>query len=362
MAKNLRGYILGLLVLSSPLAAQYSFDLAYFSDSIVVAKDIMEFYLRLTNTGSAPDSYEIDCRVIDSVPNWFVSYCAFGQCTMAGNKLKGYIGAGAFDTVHIQVFPSTDSGMAVINLHARSIMGSTQADSLNVYAVYGTPGQYGFDFSCLDDTIKIDTAVVEFQFRIENTGTSPDTYAFTLQVFDSIPGWLESFYVNGQWTGPGQQLTEYVGVWAVDTAIHVRIDPATQSDTEKLNFSVWSKISPWIRDSVNIYVVGNAPAVEEGGQRIGIVPPPRITPNPFRDRVDIICTAERPQEGVVLEIYDVAGRVVRQYAQPMTGRSSVICFGWDGRDDAGRSLPAGVYVLEIISGNSIMTSKAVLLR
>jgi hypothetical protein len=63
-------------------------------------------------------------------------------------------------------------------------------------------------------------------------------------------------------------------------------------------------------------------------------------PNPFRSSTEIRFAVPRPQ-AVDVTLHDVAGRRVRTLAlRAATGTSGVT---WDGRDDAGRELPAGLY-------------------
>lgn len=78
-------------------------------------------------------------------------------------------------------------------------------------------------------------------------------------------------------------------------------------------------------------------------------------PNPFRDRTTL--TFDIPEERTTgldarLAIYDVRGRRVRRLedAPHFPGRFEVI---WDGRDDAGRPVPAGVYVARLFLGPTV---------
>jgi len=75
-------------------------------------------------------------------------------------------------------------------------------------------------------------------------------------------------------------------------------------------------------------------------------------PNPFRDRTTL--TFEIPEERTIglparFSIYDARGRVVRRLedAPHFPGRHEVL---WDGRDDAGRPVAAGVYVARLLLG------------
>jgi hypothetical protein len=52
-------------------------------------------------------------------------------------------------------------------------------------------------------------------------------------------------------------------------------------------------------------------------------------------------------EEATLEIVDVSGRLVRRFA--VTGTGGPASLGWDGRDDAGRETPAGVYFYRLVT-------------
>ena len=65
-----------------------------------------------------------------------------------------------------------------------------------------------------------------------------------------------------------------------------------------------------------------------------------------------------------LRIFDASGRVVRDLS-PYLGSSimhSGSAVSWDGRDDRGKKLPAGVYIIRCTAGEHQETQKAVMLR
>lgn len=74
-----------------------------------------------------------------------------------------------------------------------------------------------------------------------------------------------------------------------------------------------------------------------------------VVPNPFTDRAAILVHAACKSAAV----YNSSGRLVRSFghSQFVSRQSSIV---WDGADDAGRPLPAGVYtcVVETARGNS----------
>lgn len=90
--------------------------------------------------------------------------------------------------------------------------------------------------------------------------------------------------------------------------------------------------------------------------------PLRVTsaPNPFRKET-LLRFALPPGETARLEIFSVDGRSVRRFAvaaTPAAGRE----IAWNGRDDAGVLLPAGVYLYRLEAGSRSATGKLVYLR
>ena len=84
-------------------------------------------------------------------------------------------------------------------------------------------------------------------------------------------------------------------------------------------------------------------------------------PNPFNPvtRITFDLSAART---VDLAVFDVAGRLVRQLltgAPHQAGRYSLF---WDGRDNQGRTVGAGVYFYRIVAGPHLETKKMLLLK
>ncbi len=91
--------------------------------------------------------------------------------------------------------------------------------------------------------------------------------------------------------------------------------------------------------------------------------PLSIFPNPFREITDIRYEIESSQNSEVnLCIYDISGRMVKNFNLLSTIfnlQSKVI---WDGRDDDGQRLPQGVYFVRLIKQSEVFTEKVVLIE
>jgi hypothetical protein len=78
----------------------------------------------------------------------------------------------------------------------------------------------------------------------------------------------------------------------------------------------------------------------------------QIYPNPFRDKVNIKCHAEEFQ----IKIYNVKGQVIWESKKPGT------IFVWDGRDDSGKDLSAGIYFIRLDTEDHSEIKKVILVR
>jgi glucose/arabinose dehydrogenase len=82
-------------------------------------------------------------------------------------------------------------------------------------------------------------------------------------------------------------------------------------------------------------------------------------PNPFRGQVEITWRLPQPMP-LEIGIFDLSGRRVRLIRQPARGLEGQAL--WDGRDDRGASLAAGVYVARIEGLGDSNWSRLVLIR
>lgn len=66
-----------MLLTAGQALAVYQFEFRSTTDTVkqVAPGAVADFGFSLTNTGTEPDGYEFDLRVIQSVPSWYVSYC-----------------------------------------------------------------------------------------------------------------------------------------------------------------------------------------------------------------------------------------------------------------------------------------------
>lgn len=98
-----------------------------------------EFYFTLTNTGSEDDVYRFDCRVLDSVPGWFVVCCVRGLCFEPGTPLYDTLAAGESDTTpHITIYTNATHGEERVGLRVTSMNEPQHTDSIAVRTRVGS--------------------------------------------------------------------------------------------------------------------------------------------------------------------------------------------------------------------------------
>jgi hypothetical protein len=79
-------------------------------------------------------------------------------------------------------------------------------------------------------------------------------------------------------------------------------------------------------------------------------------PNPTRGAVSLRYTLTRDGE-TTLEVFDVSGRRLRRVSEHASAGSHV--WVWDGRDDSGRPVGAGVYLARLAGAGTHLTLRLV---
>jgi hypothetical protein len=110
-----------------------------------------------------------------------------------------------------------------------------------------------------------------------------------------------------------------------------------------------------------LYLVSNPYAVEETFYGIDRnMEPLRAAPNPFRSGVTIRFSL--PESGeTILRVYNSNGTLVRTLADGVL-RSGSHAFEWDGRNDRGTRMPAGVYFARMESRSGRRSERLMLLN
>lgn len=85
------------------------------------------------------------------------------------------------------------------------------------------------------------------------------------------------------------------------------------------------------------------------------------SPNPFNPRTSIAFTLDAAAD-VAIDVHDVRGRHVRALLAPTRLDAGPHTQAWDGRDDAGRPVPGGVYLASVRHGTARERVKLTLLK
>jgi hypothetical protein len=84
-------------------------------------------------------------------------------------------------------------------------------------------------------------------------------------------------------------------------------------------------------------------------------------PNPFNPRTEI--QLQLPEAAALsLKIHDLSGRCLRTLADGEVFPAGAVGLDWDGRDDAGRQLASGVYLVRLTTMGETRSLRAVLLK
>jgi hypothetical protein len=167
-------------------------------------------------------------------------------------------------------------------------------------------------------------------------------------------------------TGDGEILMEYL-VAMQETGNTVGIE--NYAETVGVQYHCDGVYDEWavaVTDSFALLYTTYPPdytGIREDG---GVVAVPRVTrfmgvvPNPFMRRVGMEYQVARV--GVVeLMVYDAVGRCVRVLEEGVREPGYYTAF-WDGCDDVGRRMPAGVYFVQFVTDDYQRVEKTILVR
>ncbi len=88
----------------------------------------------------------------------------------------------------------------------------------------------------------------------------------------------------------------------------------------------------------------------------------RVYPNPFSELTNIGFSTGLGAQDVALKIYDATGRLVRDFPLPTAYSLLPTTVKWDGTDQSGNRLPAGVYFVLFNTGDKDKTQKVIRLK
>jgi hypothetical protein len=104
------------------------------------------------------------------------------------------------------------------------------------------------------------------------------------------------------------------------------------------------------------------PGIEEYNQTFTNNSILEVYPNPFRQMINIRFNTGQSAKGIALKIYDVSGRLVKDFSRLTLDAQRPTLLSWDGTDDSGKEVPQGVYFLKVESTDSEEIKKIILLK
>ena len=85
-------------------------------------------------------------------------------------------------------------------------------------------------------------------------------------------------------------------------------------------------------------------------------------PNPFRGATTIqFVVPDGVPRSTTVRIYDVQGRHINTLMD-QTIAPGLVSVPWDGRDNAGRTMGAGIYFYKVVVGSESLVSRMILVR
>ncbi|MGB3342204.1 MAG: T9SS type A sorting domain-containing protein [bacterium] len=127
---------------------------------------------------------------------------------------------------------------------------------------------------------------------------------------------------------------------------------------------VWvdERLNPGVSTAI-FYKRGENVGIEETA-RLKTVGLPGISvfPNPFSKTTKISISTEQSADGIELRIYDASGRLIKDFLRFTPDALRPTLLVWDGTDNKGDYLPAGVYFLRLSHSAKSQSVPLVLLR
>lgn len=258
--------------------------------------------------------------------------------------LVGFLVLGGAAAGHAMTPARTDTMRLQLSPHTSAL---SPGDTLRVDVIVP---QAGPNFNAYDAYVSYDPAVLSFLRRPNSEQEGPlmrNACGLTFHLFSVAP---DSTYLTINHsllcagialTGPGvvyrlQFICKHVDA---DTWLRLLRDPPTRTAVYDAGIYVMPLATIDAQVRVGAGDVTTVPPAPRDGLHLG------AAPNPFNPQTTF--TYELPATAAVdLSVYGLDGRLLRRLEsrQAPAGPHAV---AWDGRDDAGRMLPAGVYLARL---------------
>jgi len=134
-------------------------------------------------------------------------------------------------------------------------------------------------------------------------------------------------------------------------------------------YDLTSAVFEWPKFRYDQYNTGCYHSGNWHGIRTGLSRPDRpslflrTVPNPFRDKTDIrLRITDNSSKALKLRIYDIAGRLVKNFDRSISDIGHPLSVIWSGDDDLGRRVAAGIYFIKLEADGASMIQKIIRIR
>ncbi len=264
------------------------------------------------------------------------------------NSQEGWV-AGGYGSGNAFIFHTTNGGA---NWNTQS-----PAVSNHILTSYFPNRNLGL-MTTLSGVVEKTTDAGATWTAVQNTG---HYYPSDIVMKDAQQGWFTAYNYWGSSPGEDGRGFIYVTTDGGDSWVQEYRSPrirtflnglGRQSSSQYWSCGAHSHILKYQRTGIE----------EEGGERLasGSL---SVNPNPCNGSTRIRFTVPTGARSVSLQIFDISGRCVKSFDfAPLLIAHGSLLVTWDGADDSGHSLPAGVYLCRAAVGDRSVSTKILLLR
>jgi hypothetical protein len=363
--------LLALGLASEALADAHDFAFNQGPETMVlVVNDFQQFHSHLTNTGTNSDSYTMNL-VVDQPQNWTFGVCYDGQCYPPNLRTFRVPGVGSLspdETIDFDfdITSIVDEGAATYTIE---IVSNSDDSVVGTYTFEAfTPSEpHGVVYARGEGVLATPAyTFIQFNSLMYNAGLEPDS--FTLTIERQIPeNWTVSYCFDGMCYPPnlvssripaGDGTIPSAGVVPIDLDVTTIFDEGIGT----VYVTIASNSDPTLTQTRSYRVTTDDSIVAVDDVPVVALTGVHATPNPFNPTTSIRFTVGGSAGGTALiDIYNALGRRVRTLVarDQAPGQHAVT---WDGRDDHGSSLAAGVYLASVRVGDAQQTVKMSLVK
>ncbi|MEO0092538.1 MAG: hypothetical protein ABIK61_07500 [candidate division WOR-3 bacterium] len=222
--------------------------------------------------------------------------------------------------------------------------------------------QYNFNLQCLSDTFQTVSVngIAEFRFRLTNTGSFTDVYELKCHIIESVPGWFVSLCVKGRCVIPGISIFDTLNVGQSDTTICITVYTTSVTGREIIGLNVRSLGDQNKRDSIRVYTQIGQGIEQNTNLSEEFLPGIKIYPNPSKPSAIIYLPNLKTNQSksTIIMIHDITGKLVKTYIYDHSILSNTKIF-WDGKNEQGKSVSAGKYIVGIVQDARQIASKTI---